>query len=690
MKLEKLFSTAWAFLLSFALSAAATMCVVTAFHLAVDTGLLLRTCALAALLCSLCYSLPLGLVPIGSGAAILGYLWQKGILERSAEALLNRLSRQYDRAYGWGIIRWGFRTADEMEPDILIMLCILGAAIALLCAWAVCRRKTVIPSMILTLLTFATCFVVNDTVPEIPWLYLLFLGILVLMMTGSVRKQDEKQGNRLCLLLTPIAALALLILFAAIPTEGYSGQAAAKRFADSILQSDSMQLLLGHMDEGNAIGGTTDANAVDLRSVGYRVETHAQVMQVTAPYTGTVYLRGRALDTFDGIGWKQSDIRYDSLYWPGQQLDNAGEFTITTRFAHRLLYVPYYVTTTDTLDISLGMINEKNLTEYSFFCRMPTDPIGVTNPLLHSSTYPVVPPLNNYIQMDPDVQKWAQPLAQRLIGDEQAAYAIARTIASYVRNSANYDTRTSRMPAKEKDFAQWFLEKSDTGYCVHFATAATVLLQAAGIPARYVTGYYAQVVEGETITVYSDQAHAWTEYWIPGFGWTVLEATPPDFSTEPEETTQATVAVTEPQTPTGTLPAATAPAPTYAPAPQTQADRDWILWTLLGIVAACALVTAAEGQRRVRRHLRQRKLDAATPNEKVLLYWQDAVTYAQLLRTEPDKQLFELAQRAKFSQHTMSDKQLQQFESSAADAVQQLKQHNIFRRFYYRIILAVY
>lgn len=689
MKLERLFSALWACLLSFAVSMAATMCMVTAFDFGIDTGLLIRTCALAALVCSLCYALPLSLVPLGGGAAILGYLWQKGILEASAEALLNRLSRQYDRAYGWGIIRWGFRVADEMEPDIVFMLCILGAIIAMLIAWAVCRRKTVIPALMVSLLTFATCFVVNDTVPDTPWLYLLILGFTVLMMTGYVRQQDEKQGNRLCLLLTPAAALALLILFAAIPRERYNGQDAAKKFADSIIQSDSMQLLLGHMDESSAIG-TADANAVDLKSVGYRVETHAQVMQVTAPFTGTVYLRGRALDSYDGTGWHQSDIRYSALYWPSHQLENIGELTISTRFAHRMLYMPYYVNLSDMRDISTGMVNEKNLTEYSFSCRKAPDPSGALNMSAISSSYPAIPSLDNYIKMDPKVQKWAQPLADKLRSSEQTTYQTAQAIASYVRNSASYDTHTARMPATEKDFARWFLEDSGTGYCVHFATAATVLLQAAGIPARYVTGYYAQVTEGEQITVYSDQAHAWTEYWLPGYGWTVLEATPPDFSAEPEETTEATVNVMAPETPTSAVPDDTAAAPTDAPAPETQADRDAVLWVLVSVAAVCALATATEGQRRLRRFLRRQRLDAATPNEKALLYWQDTVVYARLLNEPPDKVLFTLAEKAKFSQYTLTETQLQLFEDYARDAAARLRRHNLFRRFYYRIILAAY
>lgn len=689
MKREKLFSAIWAFLFGFALSVATVMCVVTAFGFGIDTDLLIRTCLLSALVCSICYALPLSLVPLGGGAAILGYLWQKDLLVASVEALMNRLSRQYDRAYGWGVVRWGFRTADEMEPDMVFVLCILGAVIAMLTAWAVCRKKTVIPALAVSFLTLSTCFVVNDTVPETPWLFLLILGFILLIMTGTVRRQDEKQGNRLCLLLTPVAALALLILFAAIPRESYNGQDTAKKFTDSILHSDSMQLLLGHMDDGGAIGGTGDTNGVDLRSVGYRVESQAQVLQVTAPYTGAVYLRGRAMDLYDGVSWQQSDITYSSLYWPGPQLEIAGELTVTTRFAHRMLYVPYYANITDLQDISTGLVNEKDLTEYSFTCRRDVVPANAPDLSLISSTYPQ-PSLDNYIRMDPAVQKWAKSLAEKLAASGHTTYQTALTIASYVRNSAKYDTRTARMPAREKNFARWFLEESETGYCVHFATAATVLLQAAGIPARYVTGYYAQVVEGETVTVYSDQAHAWAEYWLPGFGWTVLEATPPDFSADPQETTESTVSVMAPENPADTIPHDTAAAPTDAPTQEQPGNRDVVLWLLLGVAAVCALITAAEGQRRLRRHLRQRKLNAAAPNEKALLYWQETLMYARLLNEPPDKTLFVLAEKAKFSQHTITQTQLQQFEIYLQTATRQLQCRNIFRRLYYRFVLAMY
>ena len=689
MKREKLLSAGWAFLFSFGLSLSTTMCMVTAFHFGIDTGLLAGICALASLVCSLCYSQPLSLAPIGCGAAILGYLWEAGLLENAAEAFLNRISRQYDQAYGWGIIRWGYRTADDMEPDIVIILCILGAAMAMLCAWSVCRRKPVFPAFALSFVTFAACFVVNDTVPDTPWLFVLLLVYILLMMTGSVRKHDGAQGNRLCLWLTPATALALLILFAAIPRDSYTGQEAAQRLTASIVQSESLQQLLGQVDEG---AGITDTDSVDLRTVGYRISSHAQVLQVTAPYTGTIYLRSRAMDTYDGITWSSSGSTYAALDWPNHQLESLGELTVSTRFAHRMLYMPYYTDITEMREVTVGIENKDLVTAYSFPVRK------LSNPNYFSNLYPRYDSPQNsmpqdimdqYIFMDENVKSWAKPLAEKIVGKAENPYHKAQAISDYVRNSATYDTRTPRMPGSQKNFARWFLEESETGYCVHFATAATVMLQAAGIPARYVTGYCAQVTEGETVAVYADQAHAWAEYWLPGFGWTVLDATPADFSAAATEAVPETT-VSNAETPDVTVSRNDSTMPGSTDTPQTRINGDIFLWLLIGIAAICALVTAAEGQRILRLRLHQQKLERADPNQKALLLWQDVALYAQMSQETPDPQLYQLALRAKFSQHTLTDAQLQQFSDYITAAVTRLKRHNLLRRFYYRTIRSLY
>lgn len=88
-----------------------------------------------------------------------------------------------------------------------------------------------------------------------------------------------------------------------------------------------------------------------------------------------------------------------------------------------------------------------------------------------------------------------------------------------------------------------FLTVTHEGYCVQYASALTLMLRAAGIPARYVDGYIASGFTNAprnakdddgnplyhasyTSTVYDRNAHAWVEVWFDGIGWIQYEATP--------------------------------------------------------------------------------------------------------------------------------------------------------------------
>ena len=72
-----------------------------------------------------------------------------------------------------------------------------------------------------------------------------------------------------------------------------------------------------------------------------------------------------------------------------------------------------------------------------------------------------------------------------------------------------------------------FLFDTKRGFCGHYASAFAVLMRAARIPARVVTGY-----QGGTFNRFSDywilrqsNAHAWNEIWIEGRGWIRIDPT---------------------------------------------------------------------------------------------------------------------------------------------------------------------
>jgi transglutaminase-like putative cysteine protease len=63
-----------------------------------------------------------------------------------------------------------------------------------------------------------------------------------------------------------------------------------------------------------------------------------------------------------------------------------------------------------------------------------------------------------------------------------------------------------------------FLFDTRSGFCEHFASAFVVLLRAAGIPARVVTGYQGGDINprGGYMIVRQSDAHAWAEAWVDG------------------------------------------------------------------------------------------------------------------------------------------------------------------------------
>lgn len=73
-------------------------------------------------------------------------------------------------------------------------------------------------------------------------------------------------------------------------------------------------------------------------------------------------------------------------------------------------------------------------------------------------------------------------------------------------------------PLLSGDTVDEFLFETREGFCEHYAAAFTVLMRAAGIPARVVTGYQGGTLNpvGGYYVIYQRDAHAWTEVWLNG------------------------------------------------------------------------------------------------------------------------------------------------------------------------------
>lgn len=108
---------------------------------------------------------------------------------------------------------------------------------------------------------------------------------------------------------------------------------------------------------------------------------------------------------------------------------------------------------------------------------------------------------------------------------------MAEAVRKKLQEEAEYNLYLDEIP-EGTDTIQYFLESGHEGYCMHFASAGTLLLQELGVPARYASGYvvksFAFSKDGEdyTATVLDRNGHAWAEIYLEGIGWVPCEMTP--------------------------------------------------------------------------------------------------------------------------------------------------------------------
>jgi len=664
---------------------------------------------LSSLFSGFCLQRRLSYVPaMVLGAAGL-LLWFFGPLNRSAEYLIWYISSLYDVGYGWGIVRWS--QEDLLHASSTVALCYGASWLALAVVRSVVKQKSSLLGTVAVLLPLLPCLVLTDTVPGVVYLFGVLLCFGILLLTQTVRSQNHAQANRLTALLAAPLALALVLLLLLCPQSTYTGQAGAEKLEELVTSWFDVKIEENPIPKPPvklSVAADVSATEVELTQVGPQNPGFQVTLQVQAEKTGTLYLRGSAYDHYDGAQWAIS-----SGHWSrdGEFAPAAGKeltATILTNEPHKLCYLAY--SPIEKPDIQNGRVeNADSAAEY-------TIRYGAVSGYQRSwEELPGTVPgdMQMYLALPENTAAEAREYLRTSVGFPKEGmtagdiFRYATTVSALVRNSASYDLNTPAMPADAEDFALWFLQESDTGYCVHYASAAAVLLRAAGIPARYVSGYLVKTQADQTVNVRHKDAHAWVEYYIPGIGWMMLEATasggdsPVVVETQPPETTlseettltEETTAATDPESAgTETTPSSTGePQKTDSqetePQPTPEAkDHDWLGAVLL-TVAGIAVVLM---QWRLRVMLRRQENRRGKANARALRLWREVALCAKLLGVKPDSHLHALAQKAKFSQEIITSAELRQFDESLENSRKLLKKKPIWNQLIYTLIFALY
>ncbi len=234
----------------------------------------------------------------------------------------------------------------------------------------------------------------------------------------------------------------------------------------------------------------------------------------------------------------------------GSGIDNPNANTVSIKHIdenyYNTLYIPYYSEKSNFRISSEGGISRRNGYSNSFITadeinmtRMPDDPANASvltiwgeNPFYENFTDKYM----NCIQ--DEYTSYPEETFTRLreYCDETPLDSLEE-ITTYIlvtlQNKAVYSTTPGTTPFN-RDVIDYFLFDNGMGYCVHFASAATLMYRMYGIPARYVSGYvvdnstgeYTSTDGGYTKVLTDESAHAWVEIFLKDYGWVPVEVTP--------------------------------------------------------------------------------------------------------------------------------------------------------------------
>ena len=217
------FSTAvWAFLLAAIISFSAIGCLVTGLNIEADLDFLLFTCVTVSLVWTAACQfrwLPVillaGLETWVLADLLLGSTISSALRD-PLEVLVHHISKYYDRGYHWGVIQWS-EVLPQASPDLI--LAVLAGTVALLVSWVICQRRSAFWAVPMAWVPLLLCMVLSDTVPDTGYLMAFLMGIVLLVMTNSLRRRSAIEGNRVtALLLIPTVLMTCgLLAFQLIP-----------------------------------------------------------------------------------------------------------------------------------------------------------------------------------------------------------------------------------------------------------------------------------------------------------------------------------------------------------------------------------------------------------------------------------------------------------------------------------------
>ncbi|MGI6170099.1 MAG: DUF3488 and transglutaminase-like domain-containing protein, partial [Christensenellales bacterium] len=452
-------------------------------------------------------------------------------------------------------------------------ICVL---LGLLCSYMAHSRDVVV-SLILTAALICANVLFKIEMGIIWLVVLIFTQFILLGQAFETRKDFYKGASRSYHKAVMVAAAVFCVLFvvAFVASPSYNSSPLLNAREGFVRRVDRLRY------GSNDSLGMPDGDFTEIKDFNPSNET---AIEVTMETPTSLWMRGYVGARYNGRGWRpdepeklyeHADLFYwlheDDFYGQKQLVDSAlvtGEEVSERAFGIRVknvgassrnIYAPYEVYVTDSRLMPSDGIGDKALVgtgfsgvrEYEYYSlpnlvkRYPDMIRGLygeeKKSMLYIESFLAVESnyaqfvYNQYTELPEDVEAWTDEYLQDVLPKkEDANYAeVKQAIIKYLTEQTTYSTEVSQ--PKSGDFAYDFLFLDKKGYSLHYATAATLMFRASGIPARYVEGYIMtpqdvkDVPENSTLKLNGTHAHAWVEVYQRGVGWIPVEVTPPYF-----------------------------------------------------------------------------------------------------------------------------------------------------------------
>ena len=364
--------------------------------------------------------------------------------------------------------------------------------------------------------TMLTNFFYSQSLLTATAMLLALMGLLTALVNSHLPAgrpslwQSARLALRMTLLGAPIMVLLFVLFPRVAPLWGTPGDALSGRSGLSTrMQVGSIASL-----------ALDDSVAMRLRFEGDAV-----------PPQGALYFRGPVLSTFDGREWLPLQATFSPALQAPADLQVSGEplrYEVTLEAHNRpwLLTMDAAVTPPELPgDLGARMSNE-----LQWIASAPVNDLlryrAQSYPAFRHGPLRQVASLQDYLTLpsgfNPRTLQWAQEL-RREVGSDSGRL-IERVLQHLRTGGYTYTLEPGEFGQHTAD-EFWFDRKE--GFCEHMASSFAVVMRAAGIPARIVTGYQGgerNALDNYWVVRQSD-AHAWTEVWLAGQGWVRVDPT---------------------------------------------------------------------------------------------------------------------------------------------------------------------